>query len=202
MSTQTDLGRRWKIIVRMLRLPFSICSIVATLAYMQPASSDRSSFLHPGCQLRGKGKFSVLGTGILLTAQVILRFHSVSSICFVAYFPKQTTSSFLPPLLPSRKVPSDTPFNSLIYTADIIWESVDLLLLLAPCPCEVTCEFESGSRTSGLVYFCQTYFSLTQAASLLMPCFKDGCVPLRINIFLQWVKMEAVLIIAMVIHSM
>lgn len=64
MSTQTDLGRRWKIIVRLLRLPFSICSIVATLAYMQLVSS---SFLHPGRQLWGKGKFSVLGTGILLT---------------------------------------------------------------------------------------------------------------------------------------
>lgn len=126
----------------------------------------------------------------------------MSPICFAAYFPKQTTSSFLPPLLlPSLKVPSDTPFNSLIYTADIIWESVDLLLLLAPCPCEVTREFEIR-QTSGLVYFCQTYFSLTQAASPLMPCFKDGCVLLRINIFLQWVKMEAVLIIAMVIHSM
>lgn len=133
----------------MLRLPFSICSIVATLAYMQPASSDRSSFLHPGCQLQGKGKFSVLGTGILLTL------HSVSPICFAAYFPKQTTSSFLPPLLlPSMKVPSDTPFNSLSYTADIIWESIDLLLLLAPCPCEVTREFETRQqdfRTSVLL---------------------------------------------------
>lgn len=204
MSTQTDLGRRWKIIVRMLRLPFSICSIVATLAYMQPASSDRSSFLHPGCQLRGKGKFSVLGTGILLTLHklyCVFTLWALSALRHISLNKPQVPFCLLSSCrawrchLTHHLIPL---FIQLIsYGRALIFCCYWHLVLV-----RLHVNLKPGSRTSGLVYFCQTYFSLTQAASLLMPCFKDGCVPLRINIFLQWVKMEAVLIIAMVIHSM
>lgn len=184
MSTQTDLGRRWKIIVRMLRLPFSICSIVATLAYMQPASSDRSSFLHPGCQLRGKGKFSVLGTGILLTLHklyCVFTLWALSALRHISLNKPQVPFCLLSSCrawrchLTHHLIPL---FIQLIsYGRALIFCCYWHLVLV-----RLHVNLKPGSRTSGLVYFCQTYFSLTQAASplkwrlcLLLPWWFIAC---------------------------